>query len=357
MYCYHPLKGWYLGDGSSGKRKFKVTKYSVDHLEKIDGDWKPVYDSFINQSWKNGRPAITKYIDIPCGQCIGCRLQRSREWANRLMMELESHDKAVFVTLTYDNDHLRFFEGVNSVTGELVNTAGLVLEDLQKFIKDLRNKYRSDRIRYFACGEYGDQSSRPHYHLIIFGYEPPDLNYYKFSQGYTYFTSNEIAQLWPYGFNVVAQVTWESCAYTARYVVKKLNGDLGQVYEDLNIKPPFIIMSTRPGIGYEYYKKHKEMFRDDQKYYYLSTKNGSIQFSKPRYFKKLDDIAGYIPLDAQTLINSFNEHSEEFYDISSEQDNDRRVMALSSSLDFVDQLQAAEDNKLAQIRTLKRKEF
>ena len=100
-YCYHPLKGFYIGDTASGKRKFKVTDWNVDHLEKVNDVWTKVYDSFVASDGKLRNPSVHKYISLPCGQCIGCRLQKSREWANRLMLELKGHDKAIFLTLTY----------------------------------------------------------------------------------------------------------------------------------------------------------------------------------------------------------------------------------------------------------------
>lgn len=320
---------------------------AVHHLENRNNNWVSVYDDFVPDHLKV--PSMTKYIEIPCGQCIGCRLQRSREWANRMMMELKYHEKACFLTLTYNDDYLNWFEGMDPVTGEIKKYAGLVKEDLQKFIKDLRNKHRDIKIRYFACGEYGDKSSRPHYHLILFGYDPDDKRFFRSGRygEYNYYLSNEIACLWNRGLHILSDVSWDSCAYTARYVTKKLSGEKGeQEYSGKGIIAPFVLMSTKPGLGYQYYMEHNSMFRDDIRKYYLSTDKGSISFSKPRYFKKLDEIKeipGFIPdLTAQELFDYDKENADETYKVADDNEMQRRIITLSTDLDYYEQLMNKE---------------
>lgn len=356
-YCYHPLKGFYLGTKANGKRNFKVTSYDVDHLEKFGELWIPQYDGYKSFNSSNGRPYVDKYIEIPCGRCIGCRLQRSREWANRLMMELQYYEKAIFLTLTYDDEHLHIFEGVQPETGEIIKTPGLVLEDLQKFIKDLRNKYRGEKIRYFACGEYGDRYQRPHYHLIIFGYKPDDAVFEFRSNMFNYFKSAEISELWSNGLHLFSDVSWDTCAYTARYVTKKLYGEESEKYDLKNIRSPFCIMSTRPGIGFQWYQDHKDMFRDDQRIYYMASSDRSISFNKPRYFKKLDSISGFIPGDSDTFLNVSGINIRDSFELASDQEMQRRIQSLSTDLEYTEQLLVEEKYKEQQTKVLKREVF
>lgn len=343
-YCKSPLKGFIIGFGSNGRSRLKVTSKEVDHLEMINNQWTKIYDKDLPlRGSQSVRPYITKYIDIPCGQCVGCRLQRSREWANRMMMELETTEgRSSFVTLTYDDEHLPLSEGVNPVTGEIEEFGTLVLEDLQKFIKRLRKANPEKKIRYFACGEYGENTNRPHFHLILFGYFPKDAKFIRRGRkgNYNYYVSEELEKLWPFGLHVIADVTWESCAYTARYVTKKLTGNAGEVYETMNIKPPFVIMSNRPGIGYDYFMIHREDFSDDVKMYYLSTNEGSISFSKPRYFKKIDDTSVFLPEDAKTLLYMASQKNQDLQEIMSDQEEERRVIAFSTDVSYYEELAA-----------------
>lgn len=178
------------------------------------------------------------YSSYPCGQCIACRLNKVRDWTIRLMHENKFHKHSVFLTLTYDNDHLPKDGSVHK-------------EDVQNFMKRLRN-YRSG-VRFFACGEYGEKYSRPHYHLIIFGLDVKDplfkgKVYDNKSKGY-YLKSN----LWKNGNMYIGDVTYSSCRYVASYVNKKQFGKKGQdFYVTKGIEPEFTLMSRKPGIGAEF---------------------------------------------------------------------------------------------------------
>lgn len=340
-------------------RKFKVTSWQVDHLEMINGIWTPIYDKDLPVKAKRfTRPAITKYIEIPCGQCIGCRLQRSREWANRMLMERETTEGACsFVTLTYDDEHLPMSEGVEPITGEVKEFGNLVLEDLQKFMKRLRRKYPETKIRYYAAGEYGEKTQRPHFHIILFGWFPEDAKFVRKGRKgeYNYYQSDILTELWPYGLHIVTDVTWESCAYTARYVVKKFTGPESYQYEEKNIKPPFVTMSTKPGIGYDYYMQHRELFENEEiKRFYISTDKGSISFSKPRYFKKLEDIQSFIPFSPETYIEVTSKHTKDTFGIMSDQEEERRIIELQTDLEYFEELAVQGLYKKQQTQILKR---
>lgn len=235
-----------------------------------------------------------RVLDIPCGQCIGCRMDYSREWANRLLLEMQDYDESncFFVTLTYDDDNikdhcLRAYS--DSDTGEVQGySLSLCKRDLQLFMKRLRKSVEPAKIRFYAVGEYGGNTFRPHYHLILFGLPLPDhdLKFYKKSKlGYDYMNSSLIAKCWPFGFNVVAPVTWESCCYTARYMLKKQKGENAHVYSDFGLEAPFSLCSRKPGIAHFYY----ESCGDFSKLHRITigTDRGVKQFPTPRYFERL----------------------------------------------------------------------
>lgn len=195
MACFRPLHGWRAKDRSeSGGRAivFSVSKALTD------------------------RP-----VSVPCGQCIGCRLERSRQWAVRCMHEAQMHDCNSFITLTFDDDNLPDDHSVD-------------VRDVQLFMKRLR-KRRPNKIKSFYCGEYGDEKSRPHYHAVLFGVEFPDSRLWSVHNGQRYYTSDELADLWPFGFNIIGDVTFESAAYVARYCTKKINGRDGEDFTRVNL--------------------------------------------------------------------------------------------------------------------------
>lgn len=185
-------------------------------------------------------------LEVPCGQCIGCRLERSRQWAARCIHEAQLYDQNCFITLTYSEEHLP-------------ENGSLVLKDFQDFMKRLRKRFGSG-IRFFHCGEYGDQYSRPHYHACLFNFDFPDKELLRGDL----FTSKALCELWPFGFSTVGQVTFESAAYVARYVTKKISGaEYSRVHmvngKFVPITPEYATMSRRPGIGRGWYDK----FRSD----------------------------------------------------------------------------------------------
>lgn len=167
---------------------------------------------------------------FPCGQCLPCRINRRRIWTHRLMLEHLCSSDAVFLTLTYRDE-------------DLPDDAMLCKRDLQRYIKNVRNYYRaSRRVRYYACGEYGERTHRPHYHAILFGVHEHE--------------ASAISQLWPYGGVAVGTVTPESIQYVAGYVCKKLSKK-----DDPKCAKEFAIMSLKPGIGYPALDKIHELLK------------------------------------------------------------------------------------------------
>jgi len=223
MPCYHPLSAYQCADGSI---------------------------VFQERRWFN----TVKTLSLPCGQCIGCRLERSRQWAMRCMHEAQTHDKNCFITLTYDNTHLP-------------SDGSLHYKDFQLFIKRLRKKFGNTRIRYYMAGEYGENFGRPHFHACIFGHDFHDKKLWKRSpSGAMLYRSEDLEALWPFGYSSIGDVNFESAAYVARYIMKKVTGHNSKAHyteidpetgEITTRKPEFNKMSLKPGIGYDWYKKYK----------------------------------------------------------------------------------------------------
>ncbi len=136
--------------------------------------------------------------EIACGRCIGCRIDRSRQWAVRCMHESTLHEENSFITLTYAPKHL-------PANGSLSSGKR---SHLQLFFKRLRKAIYPILIRYYACGEYGEELSRPHYHALIFGYEFPDKELWKTIRGNKIYESKMLESLWGMGFCSIGDVTF-----------------------------------------------------------------------------------------------------------------------------------------------------
>lgn len=153
-----------------------------------------------------------RFISIPCGKCDECRVSRSREWSIKCMCEFLSRSPKQrvdcwFITLTYDDEHNPFI---------------LQKRDLQLFFKRLRKRFNTCKIKYFAVGEYGSKTYRPHYHFLIYGLPIPDLHILKFNKfDDILYTSETINKVWGNGHIVIGDLTLKSAAYTARYCLKK----------------------------------------------------------------------------------------------------------------------------------------
>lgn len=236
-------------------------------------------------SFKHTESAIP--FEVSCGQCIGCRLERSRQWATRMVHESQCHTENSFITLTYSPENLPADGSLN-------------LQHFTKFMKRLRSRLAPRRIRFFHCGEYGEKFSRPHYHAIIFGYDFPDRVYYKTVNEQKYYNSVLLDSVWGLGYCVIGDVTFDSCAYVARYVVKKVTGDaaldhywhLNEVTGELNrVTPEYCSMSLKPGIGAEWFKRF-----GDQVQAWDSVVMRGFEMRPPRFYEGL-----YDPIDLEAV--------------------------------------------------------
>lgn len=256
MPCFHPVTAWRSSAvNPSGKRPLVF-----DESKGMDGS----------------------QLEIPCGGCVGCRIDRSRQWTVRLMHESKLHDLKCFLTLTYDDLHLP-------------DSGSLVKKDLQDFLKRLRKRVDKDnpgtKIRFFACGEYGDESWRPHYHMILFGADFADKRRHsKGSNGDQLYVSETLDSVWNRGHCYIGSVTPDSCGYVSRYILKKINGDMAEDHyrrinpetgEFVDLLPEFVTMSLKPGIGLEFYEKFKSDF-----YPADSTILKGKQFPVPKYYDR-----------------------------------------------------------------------
>ena len=187
--------------------------------------------------------AVYEPAELPCGQCKACRLLRSKDWAVRCMHESSLYKRNCFLTLTYDDKHL-------PVTYNRLPT--LYRYDFTCFMKRLRYYFPDEKIRYFFCGEYGEQTNRPHFHAILFNFDFFDKQLDSFRSvgrhGDTLYESETLHRIWKNGHCSIGEVSFESCSYVARYIMKKVNGDEAKKHYNGRV-PEFIGMSTNPGIG------------------------------------------------------------------------------------------------------------
>lgn len=223
------------------------------------------------------RGKIRRELRLPCGQCIGCRLERSRQWAVRCMHENQMHEFSSFVTLTFDDENIP-------------TNYSLDYSIFQRFMKRLRDQLGP--CRFFMCGEYGEQFSRPHFHACLFGVFFPDRELFRsLDSGSNIYTSKTLERLWPYGFSSVGDVTFESAAYVARYVMKKVTGPSADEHylwmdyatgELVTREPEFCHMSLKPGIGFSWYEKYKrEVYPNDR------VVLRGVKMKPPKYYDKL----------------------------------------------------------------------
>lgn len=253
MPCFHPAKAFSLASGG------------ISFVEKGD---------------------ITGDIKLPCGQCIGCRIDRARDWSLRITHEAKLHGSNQFATLTYDE-------------ANLPTPPSLSYPDFQLFAKRLRKA--CGPFRFFMCGEYGTQSDRPHYHAILFGIDFPDKKRWGGSDQMPTFTSDQLTRIWGKGMTVIGAVTPQSANYVARYNLKKITGKLAETHyrwtdpetgEQHQLTPEFCNMSRRPGIGAAWYEKfHTDVHTHDY------VVNDGAKNPVPRYYDKLADKAGKYEVD------------------------------------------------------------
>lgn len=234
MPCYHPIPA---SQDQSGAR---VVLYPKGHV---------------------GDPSMVN-LKLPCGNCLGCRSTRANEWARRCVHEARCFERNSFVTLTYNDDWL-------PVNGWLEPVA------FTKFMKRLRK--RVPGVRYFACGEYGSTTGRPHYHALLFNCGFDDTS----RVGKDLFESDMMSDLWKFGEHRLGAVTGASANYIAKYSLKKLGVDYGEA------PPPFLRMSLKPAIGHSWLAR----FSGDLKHGYMVVDGRKCRIPRS-YMKRLSVVDG-----------------------------------------------------------------
>lgn len=215
-------------------------------------------------------------IKVMCGTCEGCRVERSRQWAIRCWHEASLYDNNIFITLTFSPKYLDSEGSLRKV-------------DFQKFMKRLRKRFYGNKksaVRYFHCGEYGEKFGRPHHHACLFNFTLPDLELSRTtSAGHPVYTSAILAELWPYGIHEIGNVTFQSAAYVARYIIKKVGGWQKKDHYQTR-QEEYVTMSRRPGIGYDWFK----LFQGDVYPGDFVQMEGGFKFLPPKYYDKLYEL-------------------------------------------------------------------
>ena len=223
-------------------------------------------------------PDTGRMMAVPCGQCIGCRLDRSRDWAVRCYHESQLHKENCFLTLTYNDECLPYDGSLN-------------VKHFQDFMKRLRKAVYPRMIRFFHCGEYGSQTFRPHYHAVLFGLDFDDKYLWAERNGYKVFRSEFLESKWEFGNSELGTCTFESAGYCARYLTKKVTGRKAEEHyervipetgEVVHLQPEYTTMSRRPGLGSGWFDKY---WRDIYPADYVVV--NSVKFPIPRYYDRL----------------------------------------------------------------------
>lgn len=220
----------------------------------------------LGKKFRLGQAVPDDVVSVSCGQCMFCRLERSRETALRCTHEARMFQDNCFITLTYDDESLKMYcpltEGGYS----------LVRKHAQDFMKRLRDRffrgfsfvlrdgkerfYCSDLVRAYGCGEYGDKNGRPHYHFCLFNCCFPDRVYEGGRNGFRYYSSDVLKGLWPFGFSSVCDFSFETAAYVARYCTKKITGTKAVEHYRGRL-PEFAVFPTRGGgLGKPWFDKY-----------------------------------------------------------------------------------------------------
>ncbi len=257
MPCYKPLRAWRTTENTANGKKAIVFKKSENS---------------------------THQIKLPCGQCIGCKTEKAQLWAIRCVQESQLYQQNSFITLTYAPEHLP-------------TDGSLIKWHFQDFMKKLRSRLYPQTIRYFMCAEYGENFNRPHFHACLFNCDFSDKEPIKEKEGLILYNSPILDDIWGHGFTSIGDLTFETAAYTARYIMKKITGKnapdhytySNEITGDLiHIEPEYARMSLRPGIGKEWLDKFStDLYPSD----FCIHKNRKIKI--PRYYDKIMELDGY----------------------------------------------------------------
>lgn len=219
-----------------------------------------------------------RHLELPCGQCMTCRLAKMRDWAIRCVHEAQMHERNCFITLTYNDEHLPSDGSVN-------------VKHWQNFAKALRRRFGP--FRFLSCGEYGEQNFRPHYHAVLFGLDFHEDRKELAGKGeFTSWTSEALEECWGKGFCQIGDVSFDSAAYVARYTLNKVSAEAAEgIYERLNeygevyeVHPVYATMSRRPGLGSTWFNQYwTDVYPDD-----FVVMKGQ-KFRPPKFYDKLLD--------------------------------------------------------------------
>lgn len=264
MSCYHPLVAyWYKPEFLASRPGGLSRPVFISEYEGTKYD----YSVSLRVPFL-ARSCLQQYL-IPCGKCIGCRLDNCRQWTFRGLCELDEHSISAFITLTVDDEHMSI----------VFPNGRLQYRPFQLWLKRLRKMIAPLQIRYMMCGEYGTHTCRPHYHCIVFGWFPPDYVYFGSPTGkYNVYISDSLKSLWPYGFHTVSVANEQTIKYLVGYVLKKVDCDYPRD------APPFLHVSTRPALGLSFFQKY---------YHEIYSHDGDLQF--PNNFVYCGDVRQRVP--------------------------------------------------------------
>lgn len=337
MTCYHPISAYYpLKPDSEGKRHLKFGRSrNLIGFQSAINCWQSGYNfDFARYETPYDYPIYFGSnmdldglnIKIPCGKCIGCRLDYSRMWATRSVHEAYMSDyyrNCAFLTLTFSPEMLNRRE----------NPYSLNKVAFRSWIKRLRKAIKAQynvEFRIMACGEYGAKRSRPHYHMLIYGFNFPDKYVWKYNKVHgkevLYYRSPFLESIWrpahckdSFGFSVIGEVNFETSAYVARYVTKKLFGSPAKkVYKDL--EKEFLTTSRMPGLGFSYLEK---FYQDIFNHGYI-TLPSSHKAPIPRYYlEKLKTLD--VDLYTKYTMDLFNKRIDNLFQENIEECEQRRL--------------------------------
>lgn len=251
---------------------------------------------------------IRTFIQVPCGKCFGCMRMRCESWVFRHLLELKSCNSALFVTLTYNDEHVPISDG------------GMLVFDkthVQKYFKRVR-KYLDGtgiKIKYHLASEYGDTFGRPHYHALIYNYpsETQDLD--------------KLAELWEYGNIQIGTVTEASIRYVVEYITQYY---YNEDFSEENSKPFALYSRSLGGDSYEEVADY--VLRTGKKLFSIDGKNYRVPSS---YMAKLQDLGLISPLQYQTLTDnalSFYEKREKDFRLDC---SDRGISSADAENHFI----------------------
>lgn len=295
MPCYRPIKSYRVPELKTANGKDTIVFYKSDPRKPYRSD-------------------SVRAVLLPCGKCDGCLESRTKAWALRCYHEAQMHEVPngrgnCFVTLTFDDEHLdphgslqksdfqNFMKRLRERIAPLCYAGAEVTKVFKngKFRIRVNKKYTPWGVRYFHCGEYGSKNQRPHHHACLFNFDFPDKKLLRVRNGVKLYRSSLLEQLWPFGFSTCGSVTWESAAYVARYVVKKL-ADYNVLDEEIDDPDRFdgpideyVTMSRRPGIGKSWFDKYAktDVYVTDD----VMVNGKSCR--PPRYYDKLFDLTNH----------------------------------------------------------------